>query len=91
MGSFAAYLILHVQDIPTLSDATVGTLISLMRIYRSGKVAIIFSRIGRRPVGIVRGTKFARLIKGRGFRPGVDTTLGHTRRIVTRWSKKFCV
>lgn len=83
MGSFAGYLVLHVQDIPTLSDATLGTLGSLISAYRGGKVAVMFSRIGRRPVGIVGGTKFVRLIKGRRFYPGVTTTLGRTRSYVS--------
>lgn len=74
--------VVHVEGIPFVSSANVRGLAILYRVSRGRGAAIVLSKMGSGMRGILRGSNFCRLLKGRGVYPGVGVTLRETRDVM---------
>lgn len=84
LNSHPGVHVVHVQGIPFVSSANVRGLAALYRVSRGRGVRVVLSKIGRGMRGMLRGSKFCRLLKRRGVYDGVGRTLRMTAQRVTR-------
>lgn len=92
LNSHPGMQVMHVHGMPFVSSANVRGLAGLYRVSGGRGVRVILSKIGRGIRRVLRGSKFGRLLKGRGVYPGVGITLRGTGTVVRGWGggKRRC-